>query len=70
MEIDSREPPVVVAVVGEAATLPRRDQQVLGTVAIHVVPGDPGPELAQGLGQQGLAVPVVERSLDVAVAEL
>src|SRR2546430_16707697 len=40
------------------------------SVTVHVVPGDPRPELAQRLRQQRLAGPVVEGSLNVAGAEL
>src|SRR2546430_14980911 len=40
------------------------------SVTVHVVPGDPRPELAQRLRQQRLAGPVVEGSLNVAGGEL
>src|SRR5205814_10626837 len=70
VEIDLREAATLVAIVRERAAGPRRDQQVLVTVAVHVVPGDAGPELTQRLRHERLSCPVVVRGLDVAVPEL
>ena len=69
-EIDPGKPAVVVAVVGQRAAPSRGDQQVLGTIAVHVVPRDARPELAERLRQERLPGPVIERRLDVAVTEL
>src|SRR5205823_11779765 len=69
VEVDSGEPPVVVPIIGQAAAPSRRDQQILGAVAVHVVPRNTRPELAQRLREQGLAHPIIERRLDVPVAE-
>ena len=59
-----------VAVVRHRAAPSRGDQQVLGTVAVHVVPRDARPELAERLRQERLAGPVIERRLDVPVTKL
>ena len=69
VEVDSGEPPVVVPIIGQAAAPSRRDQQILGAVAVHVVPRNTRPELAQRLREQGLTHPIIERCLDVTVPE-
>ena len=69
-EIDSRKVSGIVAVVCEPAAPPGRDQEVFVTVSVDIVPRDAGAKLAQCLGEEGLAGPVVVRRLDVAVAEL
>ena len=70
MEIDSGETPRVVPIVGQRAAPPRRDQQVLIAITVHVVPRDARTELAQSLREERLAGPVVVRSLDVPMAKL
>src|SRR5205807_1613664 len=66
VEIDSHEPAMDVAVVRHRAAPSRGDQQVLGTVAVHVVPRDARPELAERLRPERLPGPVIERRIDVA----
>src|SRR4029450_10036134 len=57
----------VVAENPEAATAAGADDQILVTIAIVVEPRHARPELRQGVGQQPLALPVVERRVGMNV---